>query len=221
MSGVVFPRIRQLFRGNGHAGHLHAVVLCHIQRKAAPTAPDIQNGHPLLQSELLADELHLVVLGLVQRTGVFPVTATVVHCGTEHTGKHGVVRIVVLFGDHRGPTHALQVEEQLACRDQQRGEIMPYPILQMGTNSLAEHHVQLVAVPPSFKVGFSRPHRPFTEQPFVQVFVMHMNIPRAIAPDTDIRFLKHRNHHFFCIHTLPSFRCSAILVAGEPADDSP
>ena len=161
--------------------------------------------HPFLKIELATDELHLVVLGLVERGGVLPVAATVIHGRAQHPGEHGVVHVVMLLGHHGGPGHALQVEKGLRRHDRKDGQVVVYLGFQMGAYGPAEHHVKLIAVPPTFHVRLARAERALPKNPLVQIGIVNLNIPGPIAPYADIRHRQHRSDHRFCIHAPPPF----------------
>ena len=86
--------------GNRHAGRVGAVRARGVARERSPAAADVEEPFAALQLQLLADEVHLVVLRLLQRlAGVQEERRRVDHAVAEEPAVEVVAAIVVLADD--------------------------------------------------------------------------------------------------------------------------
>ncbi len=102
---------RALLLGERHPCDVDAVVLGGVQRQRPPAAPDVEEPLALGETELAADQVELVALGVLHRVrGVVagPVPAGVGHLRVEDQGVE-VVRQVVVVRD-RLPVTQLGVQ---------------------------------------------------------------------------------------------------------------
>ena len=101
----------------------HAVVAGGVDHEAPPPAPDVEHALALAQAELLADQLDLGLLGLLERLGAAgEVGAAVGHRAVEEQREEVVADVVVVadgapVARDRVP---LPAEPQLGGRDRRR-----------------------------------------------------------------------------------------------------
>ncbi len=91
--------------------------------QASEPAAQLEHRHARFQPDLAADQIQLVLLRLIERGGVLPVAARILHPFAQHGFIEVVAQIVMFLGDLRGPRSPLAVP-QAALQDQpQRGPL--------------------------------------------------------------------------------------------------
>ncbi len=109
------PYVRGLFGGERDGGDADAVVLSRVQGQRTPAAADVQQPCAGPQSELAADQLQLVALGVggpVAGGVAGPVAAGVRHGRVEEQGVEGVGQVVVVADRRPVPGLAVQRSAQ-------------------------------------------------------------------------------------------------------------
>ena len=187
MGWPVAERLRRfaLVEGNGDAHAGDAVFLREVVQCAAPAAADVQHLHSGLELQLASDQVELVLLGFVQRLGAPPIATAIDHALVQHGAEQVVAAVVVAFADLERAPASLKVHEPRLQREEYVAYGLDAP-MEPGAISTADHLVELFAVPPTVHVSFADAQLALGENSGIKRFVVHLNVPRAVAVDTNI-----------------------------------
>src|SRR5439155_23520908 len=99
-----------LLLGNRYADNCAAIILGRIFRQSAPAAADIEQTHARRQSELTANQIHLLPLRDREIIRVAKVRTRILHRRIEHGLKEIVAEIVMPFRYRAGAAPGLQIQ---------------------------------------------------------------------------------------------------------------
>src|ERR1019366_7199781 len=137
---------------------------------------------PRTQLELAANQAELVFLSLVQRGGVLPVAASVLHAEVQHRLVHVISQIVVPLSHLGGPRSPLAVEDAAL-----QGQPIDFPAAdqggQIGAVDPGAQLVQRLGVPPAIHVGFAGRQVAAGQQSCIEALVVNLQIPRTAPAD--------------------------------------
>ena len=176
---------RGLLPGRGDPRDPHAVLGRREPGEAAPAATDVEQPHSGLQAQLGADQLQLVLLGLVEVVGTAPVAARVDHALVEHPFVHVVAEVVVGARVPAGPPHRLAVagagldDVQCECGSG------PHQRAQIEGLHLGDELVELVGVPPALLVGLAEAEFRVCHDPGPEAVVVDGDVSGPVATDLD------------------------------------
>ena len=156
-----------------------------VSHESAPAAADVEHPHAGLETQLLADQLQLGLLRLVQRVRAFPVAAGVSHARAEHGLIEIIAKIVVSLADLPGALGVLAVEDALAQHGKKQAQRFHLPI-QLRPQDVGEEIVELVRIPVAVHVGFSQAEAAARDDPLQHVRRMKLDVPGAGPIELDV-----------------------------------
>ncbi len=179
-----------LLGGDRHSEDLTAVLLARVHREPAEPAPEIEHAHPGLEARLLADEVELGVLRLLEVLGVLPVTAGVHHATAQHDLVEIVADVVVRLGDLLGALAALHVGDERLEREQLHPQAALDLLLDVDPEELLDEEVERFALPPLLHVRLAEADRRVPQEPAVEGRVLHQDVSRPLAIDAYVGALE-------------------------------
>lgn len=161
------------------------MVLGGPAHQPAPAAPNVEQTHAGLETELGADQLELGLLRSLKSAGLRPVSAAVDHIGIKHRGKELVAKIVVLTSHGPRARQRLPVE-QTRLDGQQQGFRVLDLALQIGAQDAIDERVHRCAVPPAIGIGLAQTQAAMPENPLSGFRIVDLDVPRSIPTDLNI-----------------------------------
>ena len=175
-----------LLLGDRDADNCAAIILGRIFRQSAPATADVEQTHACRQSELTANQIHLLPLRDREIIRVAKVRARILHRRIEHCLEEIVAEVVVPLRDRAGAALGLQIQNDCHDNIDRLAKADSHSLFKMGPQRAKTHLIERRAIPPAIHVGLAEPERSTCEYPPVKALVMNRDVPWPLAIETNV-----------------------------------